>query len=123
MFRAKAFTSLCISGRGSAVCAAGAWSADHGLLDWLTVGLVAFFETPAISLGLRSVLGKKLVFRTITATVTVTYSCAARIARLPIELCPGNLVGPGSLREALMDASLVIQSGLGDAALLCENGA
>ena len=48
---------------------------------------------------------------------------AARIARLPIELCPGNLVGPGSLREALMDASLVIQSGLGDAALLCENGA
>ena len=40
---------------------------------------------------------------------------AARISRLPIELCPGNLLDPSSLRLALADASLVIHCGLGDA--------
>jgi len=79
MFCAKAFTSLCISGQGSAVFAAGAWDADDGLLDWLTLGLMAFssscgnadvatslvseaIEKRAISLGLQSVLGKKSAY-------------------------------------------------------------
>ena len=45
---------------------------------------------------------------------------AARIARLPIELCPGNLLDPGSLREALAGASLVIHCGLGDARAIVQ---
>src|SRR5438128_11430905 len=40
---------------------------------------------------------------------------AARIARLPIELSPGNLLDPSSWRLALADAKLVITSGMGDA--------
>jgi len=40
---------------------------------------------------------------------------AARIARLPVELCPGNLLDAHSLRSALAEATLVIHCGLGDA--------
>jgi nucleoside-diphosphate-sugar epimerase len=40
---------------------------------------------------------------------------AARIARLPIELCPGNLLDPSSLQSAMGDASWVIHCGLGEA--------
>jgi len=40
---------------------------------------------------------------------------AARIARLPVELCPGNLVEASSLRSALGDAKIVIHCGLGTA--------
>jgi nucleoside-diphosphate-sugar epimerase len=38
---------------------------------------------------------------------------AARIARLPLQLCYGNLLGPASLREALGNANIVIHCGLG----------
>ncbi|MGH9405099.1 MAG: NAD-dependent epimerase/dehydratase family protein [Terriglobia bacterium] len=38
-----------------------------------------------------------------------------RIARLPIRLCPGNLLERTSLRDALGDAQVVIHCGLGDA--------
>jgi nucleoside-diphosphate-sugar epimerase len=40
---------------------------------------------------------------------------APRIARLPIELCPGNLLDIGSLRKALGDSKVVIHCGLGTA--------
>jgi len=40
---------------------------------------------------------------------------AARIARLPIELCPGNLLETDSLREALADSTIVVHCGLGNA--------
>jgi nucleoside-diphosphate-sugar epimerase len=40
---------------------------------------------------------------------------AARIGRLPIELCPGNLLDRNSLQSALGDASTVIHCGLGSA--------
>ena len=40
---------------------------------------------------------------------------AARIARLPIELCPGNLLETDSLRQALADSTVVIHCGLGNA--------
>jgi nucleoside-diphosphate-sugar epimerase len=40
---------------------------------------------------------------------------AARIGRLPIELCPGNLLEPDSLRQALADSTIVIHCGLGNA--------
>ena len=40
---------------------------------------------------------------------------AARIARMPVELCPGNLMEPSSLRPALGDAKVVIHCGLGTA--------
>lgn len=40
---------------------------------------------------------------------------AARIARLPIELCPGSLLDVASLRTALGDAKIVIHCGLGNA--------
>lgn len=40
---------------------------------------------------------------------------AARIARLPIELCPGDLLDRESLRIALGDAATVIHCGLGNA--------
>jgi len=40
---------------------------------------------------------------------------AARIARLPIELCPGDLLDPTSLRQALGAAKVVIHCGLGNA--------
>ena len=40
---------------------------------------------------------------------------AARIARLPVELCPGDLMDRESLRTALGDAKIVIHCGLGPA--------
>lgn len=40
---------------------------------------------------------------------------AARIGRLPIELCPGNLLETDSLRQALADSTVVIHCGLGNA--------
>jgi nucleoside-diphosphate-sugar epimerase len=40
---------------------------------------------------------------------------AARIARLPIELCPGSLLEPQTLRTAIGDAKVVIHCGLGNA--------
>jgi nucleoside-diphosphate-sugar epimerase len=40
---------------------------------------------------------------------------AARIGRLPIELCPGNLLETDSLRSALADSTIVIHCGLGNA--------
>ncbi len=42
-----------------------------------------------------------------------TYSHAARISRLPIQLCSGNLLDRESLREALGDAKTIIHLGLG----------
>jgi nucleoside-diphosphate-sugar epimerase len=44
-----------------------------------------------------------------------TMQRAARIGRLPIELCPGNLLERDSLREALADSTIVIHCGLGNA--------
>jgi nucleoside-diphosphate-sugar epimerase len=40
---------------------------------------------------------------------------AARIARMPVELCPGTLMEPETLRQALGDAKIVIHCGLGNA--------
>ncbi|PYL06071.1 MAG: hypothetical protein DMG97_10910 [Acidobacteria bacterium] len=40
---------------------------------------------------------------------------AARIGRLPIELCPGDLLDLASLRSALGDSKIVIHCGLGNA--------
>ncbi|HWY57550.1 MAG TPA: NAD-dependent epimerase/dehydratase family protein [Terriglobales bacterium] len=40
---------------------------------------------------------------------------AARIGRLPIELCPGNLLETDSLRQPLADSTIVIHCGLGNA--------
>ena len=40
---------------------------------------------------------------------------AARIARLPIDLCPGDLLERESLRQALGEAKVVIHCGLGPA--------
>jgi hypothetical protein len=40
---------------------------------------------------------------------------AARIARLPIELCPGDLLEIDSLRQALADSTVVIHCGIGNA--------
>jgi len=40
---------------------------------------------------------------------------AARIARLPIECCPGSLLDPISLAGAIREASVVIHCGLGQA--------
>jgi nucleoside-diphosphate-sugar epimerase len=40
---------------------------------------------------------------------------AARIARLPIELCPGDLLEPETLKPAIGDAKIVIHCGLGNA--------
>jgi nucleoside-diphosphate-sugar epimerase len=40
---------------------------------------------------------------------------AARIARLPVELCRGSLLEPASLAAAVRDASVVIHCGLGQA--------
>jgi len=38
---------------------------------------------------------------------------AARIARMPVELCPGDLLERASLRQALGEAKVVIHCGLG----------
>jgi nucleoside-diphosphate-sugar epimerase len=40
---------------------------------------------------------------------------AARIARMPVELCPGDLLVPDSLQRALGEAKVVIHCGLGPA--------
>src|ERR1700731_5312709 len=40
---------------------------------------------------------------------------AARIARMPVELCPGDLLDRESLRQALGEAKVVIHCGLGPA--------
>ncbi len=40
---------------------------------------------------------------------------AARIARLPIELCPGDLLDPSSLGPAMGDSKIVIHCGLASA--------
>jgi nucleoside-diphosphate-sugar epimerase len=40
---------------------------------------------------------------------------AARIARMPVELCPGDLLERESLRQALGEAKVVIHCGLGPA--------
>jgi nucleoside-diphosphate-sugar epimerase len=40
---------------------------------------------------------------------------AARIARMPLELCPGNLMEPETLRQAIGNAKIVIHCGLGNA--------
>src|ERR1700732_688557 len=40
---------------------------------------------------------------------------AARIARMPVELCPGDLLDRESLRRALGEAKVVIHCGLGPA--------
>ncbi len=40
---------------------------------------------------------------------------AARIARMPVELCSGNLMEPETLRQAIGDAKIVIHCGLGNA--------
>jgi nucleoside-diphosphate-sugar epimerase len=40
---------------------------------------------------------------------------AARIARMPVELCPGNLMEPETLRKVIGDAKIVIHCGLGNA--------
>ena len=40
---------------------------------------------------------------------------AARIARMPVELCPGDLLERESLRQALGGAKVVIHCGLGPA--------
>jgi nucleoside-diphosphate-sugar epimerase len=40
---------------------------------------------------------------------------AARIARLPVKLCAGNLLDPGSVRKAMGPAKIVIHCGLGRA--------
>src|ERR1700686_5586605 len=40
---------------------------------------------------------------------------ASRIARMPVELCPGDLLERGSLREALGEAKVVIHCGVGSA--------
>src|SRR5690242_842193 len=38
---------------------------------------------------------------------------APRIARLPVQLCPGDLLDKESLRRALSDSQIVIHCGLG----------
>ncbi|MGA7294066.1 MAG: NAD-dependent epimerase/dehydratase family protein [Terriglobales bacterium] len=43
---------------------------------------------------------------------------ASRIARMPVELCPGDLQQPESLRQALGDAKVVIHCGLGPASTI-----
>jgi len=43
---------------------------------------------------------------------------AARIARMPVELCPGDLQDRESLRRALGDAKVVIHCGLGPASTI-----
>ena len=40
---------------------------------------------------------------------------ASRIARMPVELCPGNLMEPETLQQAIGNAKIVIHCGLGDA--------
>jgi nucleoside-diphosphate-sugar epimerase len=40
---------------------------------------------------------------------------AARIARLPIELCPGSLLDPASLAGATRDRTMIVHCGLGQA--------
>jgi nucleoside-diphosphate-sugar epimerase len=40
---------------------------------------------------------------------------ASRIARMPVELCPGNLMEADTLRRAIGDAKIVIHCGLGTA--------
>jgi nucleoside-diphosphate-sugar epimerase len=52
--------------------------------------------------------------RRVRALVHSTHR-AARIGRLPIELCPGNLLEVDSLRSALADSTTVIHCGLGNA--------
>src|ERR1700732_2675562 len=43
---------------------------------------------------------------------------AARIARMPVELCPGDLLDRESLRRALGEAKVVIHCGLGPASTI-----
>ena len=43
---------------------------------------------------------------------------APRIARMPVELCPGDLQDRESLRRALGDAKVVIHCGLGPASTI-----
>src|ERR1700674_2707827 len=45
---------------------------------------------------------------------------AARIARMPVELCPGDLLDRGSLRQALGEAKVVIHCGLGPASSIAR---
>src|SRR6266567_4563498 len=40
---------------------------------------------------------------------------AARIARLPLELCQGSLLDPASLATAARDATVIVHCGLGQA--------
>jgi nucleoside-diphosphate-sugar epimerase len=52
--------------------------------------------------------------RRVRALVHSTHR-AARIGRLPIELCPGDLLEIDSLRQALADSTVVIHCGVGNA--------
>ncbi len=71
--------------------------------------------------GATGFIGGRLCERLVMAGATDvralvhTPKRAARIARLPITLCPGSLLDPASLREAMGPAKIVIHCGLGRA--------
>jgi len=82
---------------------------------------VNWLESPILVTGATGFIGGRICERLVMAGAKQARAMvhrphrAARIARLPIELCPGDLLDSDSLRLAVGDAATVIHCGLGSA--------
>jgi nucleoside-diphosphate-sugar epimerase len=82
---------------------------------------VSWLDKPVLVTGATGFIGGRLCERLVLAgagqvrALVHNMHRAARIGRLPIELCQGDLLDPDSLRSALGDAKTVIHCGLGNA--------
>ena len=80
-----------------------------------------WLEKPILVTGATGFIGGRICERLVLAGATQVRALvhsmhrAARIARLPIELCPGDLLDQDSLRSPVDGAATVIHCGLGSA--------
>lgn len=82
---------------------------------------MSWLQKPILVTGATGFIGGRICERLVLAGATQiralvhTVQHAPRIARLPITLCPGDLLNRESLRQALGNARVVIHCGLGQA--------